>query len=115
MEEGGLSAKEMLQINHNNTTIGTRSQNQNLFEKSINRKEFHHEKLSVLRRHKNLVLDILGKEGYKDILIQSHKVQKKHIGEYMGNMKTKENEILKHISHGSLKDKVTMIRERLGY
>ena len=105
----------MLQINQNVTTVSTRSQSQNLFEKSINRKEFHHEKLSILRRHKNLVLDILGKEGYRDILVQSNKVQRKRIEEYVGNMKSKENEIRQQVSDGSLTDKVAIIRESLGY
>ena len=105
----------MLQINQNVTTVSTRSQSQNLFEKSINRKEFHHEKLSILRRHKNLVLDILGKEGYRDILVQSNKVQRKRIEEYVGNMKSKENEIRQQVSNGSLRDKVAIIRESLGY
>ena len=61
------------------------------------------------------MLDILGKEGYKDILIQSNKVQKKRIEEYVGGMKTKENEIREQICEGNLMDKVVMIREQMGY
>ena len=62
-----------------------------------------------------MVLDILGKEGYKDILSQSNKIQRRRIEEYVGNMNSKENEIRQHISDGSLRDKVAIIRERLGY
>merc|ERR1711928_30437 len=59
LKDGGINAEDMLKINKCSTTTETRSQNKSIFEKSVHRKEFHHDKLSILRRHKTLVLDSL--------------------------------------------------------
>ena len=110
LKAGGIHAEDMLRINKNNTNLETRSQGRSMFEKSVFRKEFHHDKLSILRRHKTLVLDILGKEGYNELLQQSNKMQKRKIEEYVSEMKTKENKIRDRIREGTLIDKLATLR-----
>ena len=78
----------------------------------MHRKEFHHEKLSILRRHKTLVLDILGKEGYEDILKYSNKMQKKKIEEFIGGINSKENQIRNSIREGTLKGNIITFRQQ---
>ena len=113
MKDGGIHAEDMLKINKCSTTSKTRSQNRSIFEKSVHRKEFHHDKLSILRRHKTLVLDILGKEGYEDMLKYSNKMQKKKIEEYISGINSKENQIRNSIREGTLKEKIVTFRQQL--
>ena len=113
LKDGGIHAEDMLKINKCSTTSETRSQNRSIFEKSVHRKEFHHDKLSILRRHKTLVLDILGKEGYEDMLKYSNKMQKKKIEEYISGINSKENQIRNSIREGTLKDKIVTFRQQL--
>ena len=113
LKDGGINAEDMLKINKCSTTSETRSQNKSIFEKSVHRKEFHHDKLSILRRHKTLVLDILGKEGYEDMLKYSNKMQKKKIEEYIGGINSKENQIRNSIREGTLKDKIVTFRQQM--
>ena len=113
LKDGGIHAEDMLKINKFKTTSKTRSQNRSIFEKSVHRKEFHHDKLSILRRHKTLVLDILGKEGYEDMLKYSNKMQKKKIEEYISGINSKENQIRNSIREGTLKEKIVTFRQQL--
>ena len=113
LKDGGIHAEDMLKINKCSTTTETRSQNRSIFEKSVHRKEFHHDKLSILRRHKTLVLDILGKEGYEDMLKYSNKMQKKKIEEYISGINSKENQIRNSIREGTLKEKIVTFRQQL--
>ena len=113
LKDGGIHAEDMLKINKFKTTSKTRSQNRSIFEKSVHRKEFHHDKLSILRRHKTLVLDILGKEGYEDMLKYSNKMQKKKIEEYIGGINSKENQIRNSIREGTLKENIVTFRQQL--
>ena len=113
LKDGGIHAEDMLKINKCSTTSETRSQNRSIFEKSVHRKEFHHDKLSILRRHKTLVLDILGKEGYEDMLKYSNKMQKKKIEEYISGINSKENQIRNSIREGTLKENIVTFRQQL--
>ena len=113
LKGGGIHAEDMLKINKFKTTLKTRSQERNIFENSVHRKEFHHEKLSILRRHKTLVLDILGKEGYEDILKYSNKMQKKKIEEFIGGINSKENQIRNSIRDGTLRENIVTFRQHL--
>ena len=113
LKDGGIHAEDMLKINKCSTTSETRSQNRSIFKKSVHRKEFHHDKLSILRRHKTLVLDILGKEGYEDMLKYSNKMQKKKIEEYISGINSKENQIRNSIREGTLKEKIVTFRQQL--
>ena len=92
------------------SVLTTRSRSMGIFEKSVQRTEFHHEKLLILRRHRNMVLDIIGKEGYEEMLKQSNKLQKRKIEEYVSKINTKENEERKSIRERTLKDKIATLR-----
>ena len=66
-------------------------------------------------KKQGLVLDILGKEGHKEFLIQSSKIlKKKKIEEYVEGMDTIQNEIRRCIEKGTLRDKHALHRLHRG-
>ena len=55
LDGAGIGAEKMLETNQNQTNSTTRSQTKDLFDRSVGRKEYHNDKLSILRRHKGLI------------------------------------------------------------
>ena len=79
LNNAGITAEEMLEVNQHQANLTTRSQRKDLFERSIERREYHNEKLSILRRHKGLMQEILGDAEYGEVLQMTIKQQKASI------------------------------------
>ena len=79
----GIIAEKMLETNKHHANLITRSQRKDLFLRSTERSEFHNEKLSILKRHKGLIQEILGDVEYGEILQMSVKKQKARIENFV--------------------------------
>ena len=72
----GIKAEKLIEVNRNKANLSTRSQQQSIFDRSINRAEYHDEKLMILRRHKGLIRELLGEAEYSEILHMTIKEKK---------------------------------------
>ena len=75
-----------------------------MFDRSANRSEYHNAKLSILRRHKSLIRELLGDKEYGEILLMSVKEQKIKIDKFIRNKDTKQNRIRNEIKDGTYVD-----------
>ena len=91
----------MLEVNKNRANLTTRSLGKSIFDRSINRSEYHYEKLTILRRHKDLIKELLGEREYGDILQMSVKEQKQRIDKFIRSKDTKQNRIRDRIKNGT--------------
>ena len=78
----GIKAEKLLEVNQNRANLTKRSLGKSIFDRSINRTEYHNEKLSILRRHKDLIKELLGEAEYSEILYMSVKEQKQQGSRY---------------------------------
>ena len=101
LDNAGISAEEMLEINQNQANLTTRSQHRDLFNRSVGRKEYHNEKLSILRRHKGLIQEILGSVEYSEVLQMTIKQQKSSIEQFIRKKDMKQNRIRDEIRKGT--------------
>ena len=72
-----------------------------MFDRSTSRSEYHDAKLSILRRHKSLIKELLGNKEYGEILKMSVKEQKIKIDKFIRNKDTKQNRIRNEIKDGT--------------
>ena len=101
LDGAGIGAEKMLETNQNQTNSTTRSQTKDLFDRSVGRKEYHNDKLSILRRHKGLIQEILGSEEYSEMLHMTIKQQKSSIEQFIRKQNTKQNKIREEIRQGN--------------
>ena len=101
LNNAGITAEEMLEVNQHQANLTTRSQQMDLFGRSVERKQYHHEKLSILRRHKGLIQEILGSAEYNEVLHMTIKKQKSSIEAFIRKKDTKQNKIREEIRKGT--------------
>ena len=96
-----INSEKLLEVNKNRANLATRSLGKSIFNRSVNRTEYHNEKLSILRRHKDLIKELLGEKEYSEILQMTVKEQKQKIEKFIRNKDTKQNRIREKIKNGT--------------
>ena len=91
----------MLEVNKNRWNSTTRSHGKSVFDRSVNRSEYHNAKLAILRRHKDLIRELLGDKEYGEILHMSIREQEQKIDKFIRNKDTKQNRIRERIKDGT--------------
>ena len=89
----GIKAEKLIEVNRNKANLSTRSQQQSIFDRSINRAEYHDEKLMILRRHKGLIRKLLGEAENSKILHMTIREQKQKIEKFIRGKDMKQNRI----------------------
>ena len=93
LSNAGIKAERLLEVNRNKANILTRSQQQSIFDRSINRAEYYNEKLSIRRRHKGLIRKLLGEAENSKILHMTIREQKQKIEKFIRGKDMKQNRI----------------------
>ena len=101
LTNAGIDLEKVLEVNKHRSNSVTRSHSMSMFDRSVNRSEYHNAKLSILRRHKSLIKELLGDREYGEILTMSIKEQKTKIDTFIRNKKTKQNRIRNEIKDGT--------------
>ena len=101
LTNAGIDLEKVLEVNKHRSNSVTRSHGMSMFDRSVNRSEYHNAKLSILRRHKSLIKELLGDKEYGEILMMSIKEQKMKIDTFIRNKKTKQNRIRNEIKDGT--------------
>ena len=97
----GIDLEKVLEVNKHRSNSVTRSHGMTMFDRSTSRSEYHDAKLSILRRHKSLIKELLGNKEYGEILKMSVKEQKIKIDKFIRNKDTKQNRIRNEIKDGT--------------
>ena len=101
LTNAGIDLEKVLEVNKHRSNSVTRSHGMSMFDRSVNRSEYHNAKLSILRRHKSLIKELLGDKEYGEILMMSIKEQKIKIDKFIRNKETKQNRIRNEIKDGT--------------
>ena len=99
LTNAGINSEKLLEVNKNRANLATRSLGKSIFDRSVNRTEYHNEKFSILRRHKDLIKELLGEKEYCQILQMTVKEQKQKILKFIRNKDTKQNRIREKIKN----------------